>query len=630
VTNGLHGDRRGATVKLIFPAKLAVQSVKLGVKVRDMASRENTENYVFYVKKDTDPPWQWHGFVPAGWINDLEPNCSVDVSDSTSGPNTSTAEYRYSTTNGSTWSDWTSCTAGDNMGMGSEVTLTAIDVPFTTGTENLIQYRIDDNASNTGTSINYTVEIDTVAPSTTASLSPVSPDGDNGWYTSNVTVTLTAFDNDSGVDLTEYKLDAGNWTDYMSPVQISDNGNHILHYRSTDNASNQEDASNVTFKIDRQAPVISNVADSSPSPGTVNISCIVNDTASGIDGVMLNVTRPDGSHLNVSMNAAGGDSYYYTDVYSQNGTYAYRVWATDLAGNMAASEAGEFTVETVNHSFELYEGWNLITIPVENEYTASSLGENISNCEIVAYNDALNQSFQSFLIGISPPSSDFAIEDGVGYFVYVNSSTSFSVTGIPLSTVSVDLYEYWNPIGWFRETATNASTLGNSISNCTIVYKYNVSSGSFDSFLMGISPPASDFPVTRGMGVYVYLNASSTWNGTARGGYNNSGSGEEGGGLSMPHPVYGYAYYQDKEGITAATGAAVAVENNRTGEQLETVVEDGGVYQFELSDMDWRDGDEIIVSIYGTGDYQGFTGGDSLVADDSRAYERVEDIYLTK
>ena len=59
--------------------------------------------------------------------------------------------------------------------------------------------------------INGTINVfeDTIPPSTTASLSPSSPDGNNGWYVSNVVITLNAVDSDSGVNSTYYSIDGG-------------------------------------------------------------------------------------------------------------------------------------------------------------------------------------------------------------------------------------------------------------------------------------------------------------------------------------------------------------------------------------------------------------------------------------
>ena len=43
---------------------------------------------------------------------------------------------------------------------------------------------------------------DITPPVTTCTLDPDTPDGDNGWYVSNVTVTLKATDDMSGVNAT--------------------------------------------------------------------------------------------------------------------------------------------------------------------------------------------------------------------------------------------------------------------------------------------------------------------------------------------------------------------------------------------------------------------------------------------
>ncbi|HKY45302.1 MAG TPA: family 10 glycosylhydrolase, partial [Pyrinomonadaceae bacterium] len=50
---------------------------------------------------------------------------------------------------------------------------------------------------------------DILAPQTTAAVTPATPDGQNGWYKTAPTVTLSASDNCSGVAATEYSTDGG-------------------------------------------------------------------------------------------------------------------------------------------------------------------------------------------------------------------------------------------------------------------------------------------------------------------------------------------------------------------------------------------------------------------------------------
>jgi hypothetical protein len=183
----------------------------------------------------------------------------------------------------------------------------------------------------------------------------------------------------------------------------------------------------------------------------------------------------------------------------------------DNSNNQTATtvQITEPPITTVD--FQLSEGWNLISIPIENNYTAGTLGENISSCSIVSRWDA--GTFESFVVGISSPSADFPVQNGVGYFAYVDNATEFNVTGQPITSVSVPLYQGWNIIGWYKGASTMASSLGGSIANCSIVSKWNAATGTFASYLVGVSPPAMDFPIVQGDGVFLYVDENGTWRG---------------------------------------------------------------------------------------------------------------------
>jgi hypothetical protein len=87
---------------------------------------------------------------------------------------------------------------------------------------------------------------DVTPPATTIDL-----DGDlsGDVYTSDVTVSLTATDAESGVNYTKYKVDDGTWTDYADPFVVAGNGEHVVTYYSADVAGNVEDEKTETFTI---------------------------------------------------------------------------------------------------------------------------------------------------------------------------------------------------------------------------------------------------------------------------------------------------------------------------------------------------------------------------------------------
>ncbi|MGC9308047.1 MAG: NosD domain-containing protein [Thermoplasmatota archaeon] len=93
---------------------------------------------------------------------------------------------------------------------------------------------------------------DYAPPVTTLSLLPATPNGNNGWYVSSVKATLTAIDEESGVETTKYRKNDGSWRTYAGQITLQD-GVHSLSYYSVDVAGNQEDSTTRTVRIDTTA-----------------------------------------------------------------------------------------------------------------------------------------------------------------------------------------------------------------------------------------------------------------------------------------------------------------------------------------------------------------------------------------
>jgi len=94
---------------------------------------------------------------------------------------------------------------------------------------------------------------DLVKPETQISVSGAS--GENGWHISDVQITLTATDDNSGVLKTEYSLNNGQtWNIYTSPFTISQEGTPTVLYKSIDKAGNIEVEKSQQIKIDKTPP----------------------------------------------------------------------------------------------------------------------------------------------------------------------------------------------------------------------------------------------------------------------------------------------------------------------------------------------------------------------------------------
>jgi hypothetical protein len=93
----------------------------------------------------------------------------------------------------------------------------------------------------------------------TAPTTTISPDreadGVEGWYRTNVSVTLSASDSENAVAGTEYKLGAATtWTKYTAPITVSSEGETTITARSVDVNGNIEASKSSTIKLDKTAP----------------------------------------------------------------------------------------------------------------------------------------------------------------------------------------------------------------------------------------------------------------------------------------------------------------------------------------------------------------------------------------
>ncbi|MBW2127439.1 MAG: chitobiase/beta-hexosaminidase C-terminal domain-containing protein, partial [Deltaproteobacteria bacterium] len=164
---------------------------------------------------------------------------------------------------------------------------------------------------------------DTALPIISYSLSPSVPDGDNGWYKSNVDATLNATDN-NGIAEMKYNVDGSVWQDYTTPFTISTDGQHTVQFYAIDNAGNNNSTS-FNVNMDREAPVLSHSLSGTAGnngwyKSNVQVTLNPSDTISGIDTIMYRTN--------------GGTWHTYTAPFTlSSGQYTVDYYAIDNAGN---------------------------------------------------------------------------------------------------------------------------------------------------------------------------------------------------------------------------------------------------------------------------------------------------------
>ena len=215
-----------------------------------------------------------------------------------------------------------------------------------------------------------------------------------------------------------------------------------------------------------------------------------------------------GSIVNWTWDFGDGNISYWQNVthsYAEKGTYTVTLTVTDDDG------LNDSISKTIYIGFHipLDYGWNLVTVPFENNWSAETLGQNITGCTVVIKFNASSQTFLSHVVGT--PHDDFLIEDGVGYFVFCTQESMLSIRDLPISIVNVSVYEDWNMVGWYHNYSTTAESLGQVIYGCSVVTIFDAVNQIFFTHVVGI--PHDDFIIKQGMGLFIYTTGASVWHG---------------------------------------------------------------------------------------------------------------------
>jgi hypothetical protein len=188
---------------------------------------------------------------------------------------------------------------------------------------------------------------DAASPTTTVVMAGTQ--GNNGWYVSDVQMTLTAADNDggSGVMGISYSVDGVEIIVQGSTAShaILGDGTHAVTWFAIDNAGNKETPQEISVDIDKTPPLIpslysdpSILKPSNHSMADVLIGGSVADDGSGIASTIISVTDEYGIY---NMTAPGFGSMIQLEA-SHAGTdtdgrlYTITAVVTDNAGNQSS------------------------------------------------------------------------------------------------------------------------------------------------------------------------------------------------------------------------------------------------------------------------------------------------------
>ena len=299
-----------------------------------------SDTYSFIIT-DFDMPTSAVNLLSA-WKKAVPFDVTATAYDNT-GVATVTLWYQYSES-GTEWTDWTFYGTDE-------------DEPWSwsfTGSDGYYEFysiAIDDygNVEDPPTTADASTGLDTVKPVTTIILDGTL--GGNGWYISNVTVTLSATDTLSGVSSTWYRIDTGDWQLYSTPFTVSSDDEHIIQYYSFDIAGNREDANSIDVKIDK-----------TPSETEHEFDGVIGDDGWFISNVTVTLSATDAvSGLNYTMYKLDDGTWMnYTEPFNvtEDGEYTLYYYSVDLAGNTETTKEVNFKIDhdvlppVTTHEFE--------------------------------------------------------------------------------------------------------------------------------------------------------------------------------------------------------------------------------------------------------------------------------------
>jgi hypothetical protein len=156
-----------------------------------------------------------------------------------------------------------------------------------------------------------------------------------GWYVGSVYIFLSAEDTISGVNVTKFRVDEGDWKVYNMPFVIAQDGSHKVEYYSNDMAKNDEDVLEFTVDIDNTAPETAYQLAGTLGDNGWYISDVTAALTSADDHSGVNRTR-------YRTNGANWQTYTAPFTMSDDGEYKVEFYAYDQAGN--DEERGDFNV----------------------------------------------------------------------------------------------------------------------------------------------------------------------------------------------------------------------------------------------------------------------------------------------
>jgi hypothetical protein len=212
------------------------------------------------------------------------------------------------------------------------------------GTHTICSWAVDVAGNSEAHTCSLPIKVDTVAPTTAATIAPAAPNGTNSFYITRPNVTPDASDAapSSTLDRTQYQIDSNGWIGVTpGAVQVPmPEGEHLIRVRSFDKAGNAATVAERTVRTDLSDPVVSvaglpgaNIRGWQRQPTLLTLAVDDGRDSSGADGATVAI---DG----------GGAASYLEPLTLTDGNHSLAIRPRDRAGRVGPAVTVPQRVDT--------------------------------------------------------------------------------------------------------------------------------------------------------------------------------------------------------------------------------------------------------------------------------------------
>jgi photosystem II stability/assembly factor-like uncharacterized protein len=313
---------------------------------------------------------------------------------------------------------------------GTSQAYTGTPVVISGNGSHVVTYWSADSAGNIEAMKTGYVNIDTAAPTTTAT--GLAADDHSGWSTSGQTVALTATDGTgSGATATYYTVDGGDQTTYTGAFALTDEGQHQVTYWSVDAMGNAEAARTGYVNVDVTPPV---------TTATGLKTDALSGWSNGAQTVTLTADDDVGSGVTATYYTVdGGARQTYAAPFSISaaGSHAILYWSVDAIGNTEPSNTGYVNIDmgTPTVGDDAPATWGNIAVTVHLA-VADTGGSGLASVEYRLQGSTTWASAAGNAFSVAAPADHSG--DGAHVYQYRATDVAGNVSSLGACTVRID------------------------------------------------------------------------------------------------------------------------------------------------------------------------------------------------